>query len=111
MGYEHERGEGRGMGFNFNLPVAKGSGDEAFLEAIDTAVKRVTAFAPDALVISLGVDGHEQDATQELKLTHAGFERAASELKRLGLPTVLVQEGGYNLDTIGDCVASVLKGF
>ena len=27
-----------------------------------------------------------------------------------GLPTVVVQEGGYDLATLGGCVAEVLKG-
>jgi acetoin utilization deacetylase AcuC-like enzyme len=32
-------------------------------------------------------------------------------VRELGLPTVIVQEGGYNLTTLGACVAEVLKAF
>lgn len=111
VGYDSERGEGAGLGYNLNLPLPKLSGDEPFLKALETACNRVTAYAPDALVVSLGVDGHEADLNQALRLTFDGFWRAGARLGALGLPSVLIQEGGYNLDTIGRCVGSVLAGF
>ena len=111
LGHAEERGAGRGEGYNLNLPLPKLSGDEPFLKALETACNRVTAYAPDALVVSLGVDGHEADLNQALRLTFDGFWRAGARLGALGLPSVLIQEGGYNLDTIGRCVGSVLAGF
>jgi acetoin utilization deacetylase AcuC-like enzyme len=31
-------------------------------------------------------------------------------VRQLDMPTVVVQEGGYNLDVIGGCVAAFLGG-
>jgi acetoin utilization deacetylase AcuC-like enzyme len=39
-----------------------------------------------------------------------GFRAAGRELGRLGVPTVLVQEGGYDLDAIGRLVLAALEG-
>ena len=43
-------------------------------------------------------------------MTGAGFRAAGRELGALGLPTVVVQEGGYDLDTIGALVHEFLTG-
>ena len=110
-GHAHERGEGDGRGFNLNLPLPAGAQDDAYLAALETACTRIAAFAPDALVVSLGVDAHEDDPTAGLGLTFDGFRRIGARLAALGLPTVLVQEGGYNIDTIARCVAKALAGF
>lgn len=110
-GHAHERGEGRGLGFNLNLPLPAGAGDEAFLAALETACARIATFQAEALVVSLGVDAHEEDPTAGLAVTFDGFRRIGARLAALNLPTVLVQEGGYNMDTIARCVAGALAGF
>lgn len=110
-GHAHERGEGDGLGFNLNLPLPKGAGDEAFLAALETACGRIRACQAEALVVSLGVDAHEADPTEGLKVTFDGFRRIGARLAAIGLPTVLIQEGGYNMDTIARCVAGALAGF
>lgn len=51
-----ERGAGRGRGFNINYPLEKGVSDAQYLAALDGACADVTRFAPDFLVVSLGVD-------------------------------------------------------
>lgn len=111
VGYDSERGEGAGLGYNFNLPLPSQSGDEVYLPALEQACARISAFQPDALVVSLGVDAHEDDLNRALRITFEGFHRIGARLGALGLPTVLIQEGGYNLKTIGYCVANVLAGF
>lgn len=111
VGYPHERGEGAGLGYTLNLPLAPGAGDEVVLGALDTICERVSTYAPDGLVVSLGVDGHELDPSAGLAITYDGFCRIGARLAALGLPMVIVQEGGYNIDTIGRCVSSALAGF
>jgi len=111
VGHAHERGEGDGLGFNLNLPLATNSGDEAFLAALDVACARIEASGAEALVISLGVDAHEADPTTGLAVTFDGFRRIGARLSELSLPTVIIQEGGYNMDTIARCVAVTLAGF
>jgi acetoin utilization deacetylase AcuC-like enzyme len=94
-GYADERGAGAGEGFNLNLPLPHGSGDPAMLAAVDSALGRVHAFDPEALVVALGFDAHENDPLGVQKVTTGGFAEIARRIARLGRPTVLVQEGGY----------------
>ncbi len=43
-------------------------------------------------------------------MTPAGFRAAGRALGAIGLPTVIVQEGGYDLGAIGDLVREALTG-
>jgi acetoin utilization deacetylase AcuC-like enzyme len=64
----------------------------------------------DALVVSLGVDAAADDPESPLRITAEGYADAGRLLGALGLPAVLVQEGGYHLETIGGLVAAYLDG-
>ena len=110
-GHADERGEGPGLGYNFNLPLPRKSGDAAFLAALDTAISRIRSFAPDALVVALGLDAFEGDPSGGLSVSTAGFARIAAVIAKLGLPSVIVQEGGYLCDALGDNLTSFLTGF
>jgi acetoin utilization deacetylase AcuC-like enzyme len=93
---------------NLNLPLAPGTGDDGWLEAVRTAA----GFATDAraLVVALGVDAAAGDPESPLEVSASGYREAGRILGELGLPTVVVQEGGYDLDTIGALVVETLTG-
>ena len=110
-GHADERGERPGLGYNLNLPLPRKSGDEAFLEALDTALRRIRAFAPDFLVVALGLDAFEGDPVGGLSVTTPGFSRIAEAIAGLGTPSVIVQEGGYLCDALGDNLTAFLTGF
>lgn len=110
-GHAHEQGEGAGTGYNLNLPLPKGTGDDAYMPALDAALTRIERFAPGALVVALGLDAFEGDPLKGLMITTEGFARIAEKIGALNLPTVLVQEGGYLCDELGDNLASFLAGF
>ncbi|UTD27827.1 histone deacetylase family protein [Bradyrhizobium sp. WD16] len=110
-GYAHERGEGPGLGTNLNIPLAIGTGDDGYLAAFEGAARAIASFAPGALVVALGLDASEHDPLAALKVTTPGFRRIGAAVARLGLPTVLVQEGGYLSDVLGDNLAAFLEGF
>jgi acetoin utilization deacetylase AcuC-like enzyme len=93
---------------NLNVPLAPGSGDEPWLEAVEEIA--LWAAPSDALVVALGVDAAAEDPESPLEVTHAGFREAGELLGALGLPTVIVQEGGYH-DGIGELVRETLLGF
>lgn len=110
-GHVDERGEGPGLGYNFNLPLARKSGDAEFIDALGHALARIEAFAPEALVVALGLDAFEGDPFGGLEISTPGFARIAEAIARLGLPTVIVQEGGYLCDALGDNLTAFLTGF
>lgn len=111
MGYAEERGSGRGEGFTLNLPLPSGTGWDAYREALDVGLAAVRRFAPDALVVSLGVDTFESDPISSFRLSRQHYPPLGASLAALGLPTVLVQEGGYAVAEIGENVAGVLGAF
>lgn len=110
-GHADERGEGPGLGYNLNLPLARHSGDAVYIEALAAAIRRIEAFAPDALVVALGLDAFEKDPFGGLAVSTPGFARIAEAIAKLRLPAVVVQEGGYLCDALGDNLTAFLTGF
>lgn len=111
VGFADERGRGPGEGANLNRPVAPGCGDGPWLAAVDDLCAAVAAHRAEALVVSLGVDGAAGDPESPLGISPAGFAGAAAALAGLSLPTVFVQEGGYDLDRLGGLVVGTLSAF
>ncbi len=111
LGFAEERGEGAGEGSNLNLPLSPGSGDVGWLEAIAELTGRARRAGAEALVVALGVDAAGGDPESPLEVTEAGYRAAGRRLGELGLPTVIVQEGGYDLERIGALVVATLEGF
>ena len=64
----------------------------------------------DALVVSLGVDAAAGDPESPLQVTVDGYHATGRLLGSLGLPSVIVQEGGYHLPSLGSLVAAYLAG-
>ncbi len=110
-GHAGERGGGEGEGTNLNLPLALGTGDEGFLTALEVAAEALRAFKPGVLVVALGLDASEEDPLKGLAVTTDGFARIGAAIDSLGLPTVLVQEGGYLSPALGPNLAAVLRAF
>lgn len=93
---------------NLNLPLAPRTGDDEWLAAVRTAAD--FAASAQALVVALGVDAAAADPESPLEVTAAGYREAGRILADLGLPTVVIQEGGYDLERIGDLVVGTLSG-
>ena len=106
-----KRAPARARAVSLNLPLPLGSLDAPWLDAGDQALARIREFAPTALVVALGLDASESDPLQGLKVTGAGFHAMAAKIASLGLPTVLVQEGGYLSDDLGRNLVQFLSGF
>jgi acetoin utilization deacetylase AcuC-like enzyme len=110
LGFAAETGAGDGDGANRNAPLTPGSGDDAWLAAIGELASWARDGGARALVVALGVDAAAGDPESPLNVTPAGFHAAGRALGALRLPTVAVQEGGYDLDTIGELVHEFLTG-
>jgi acetoin utilization deacetylase AcuC-like enzyme len=110
-GYADETGAGAGVGFNLNLPLQHGLGDKDFVATVERAVARIREHQPAALVVALGLDASEHDPIGALRVTTDGFAATARAIARAGLPTVLVQEGGYLSDVLPINLARFLDAF
>jgi len=110
-GFANERGEGLGRGYNRNFPMPAGTGDNEFLNALQDGLRFIDSFAPDALLISLGLDAQENDPVGNLSVSTKGFEQVGAAIGEKGLPTVIIQEGGYLCDELADNLVSFLAGF
>jgi acetoin utilization deacetylase AcuC-like enzyme len=95
---------------NLNVPVPPGTGDDGWTAAVATVADAVRRFEATALVVALGVDAARADPESPLDVTPAGFAEAGRRLGSLRLPTVVVQEGGYDLAAIGGLVRAALQG-
>jgi len=111
LGHADETGSGAGEGFNLNLPLPHGCAAERWHATLDAACRRVQEAGAQALVVSLGVDAFHADPISFFALRTGDFTRCGARLAALGLPTVLVMEGGYALEAIGANVAATLAGF
>lgn len=111
VGHADETGEGAGVGATVNLPLPPGTADAEWLQSLEQLMAAVTARGSEALVVSLGVDAAADDPESPLCITPDGFRAAGRLLGTLGLPTVFVQEGGYDLPRLGPLVLHVLQGF
>lgn len=109
-GYTRETGYGAGEGFNLNLPLPHGAKGDAMTAAIDKAAARIASFGADALVVPLGYDAHALDPIGVLKLQTDDFATIGRQVRAMGVPTLIVQEGGYAIDVIGDCLDAFLGG-
>jgi len=107
LGFEGERGADDS---NRNLLLAPGTGDDGWVAAVGELADWAREREAGALVVALGVDAAGGDPESPLAVTPAGFRSAGRALGALGLPTVVVQEGGYDLDTIGELVVEALTG-
>ena len=111
LGHADERGEGAGQGFNMNLPLAPGSSVKAWFTALETACIRIGGFAPDALVVSLGVDTFAGDPLSRFALQSADYLKVGERLAYLNVPTAFIFEGGYAVKELGTNVVNVLEGY
>jgi acetoin utilization deacetylase AcuC-like enzyme len=106
-----EQGTGPGRGTNFNWPLPLRTGDAAFLDALQEALDAIQVYAPDFLVVSVGFDTAHGDPEGGFCLSDNGLATAGQCIAGLRLPTVLVQEGGYQLDRLGEYALAFMQPF
>lgn len=110
-GFIDEVGEGAGKGFNINIPLGPGTEERTYLNALEIIVEKIAGFEPAYLIISLGTDTHKDDPICGFNLSTGSFLPMAKIINTIQIPTIIIQEGGYNPDIIGDCVVNFLNGF
>lgn len=109
-GFAGETGAGSGEGANLNLLLPKGANDDEFFETLSHARAAIKQRGAQQLVVSLGVDTYELDPLSDLAVSRNAFHRIGQFIGELALPTVVIQEGGYDTEDLGTNVANVLLG-
>ena len=94
-----------------NLPLPRGTGFAAYDAALARALNWLAEGAPELLIVSFGADTYIGDPISHFALHTPDYERLARRIVSLGLPTLIVMEGGYAVDALGANVASFLAGF
>ncbi len=109
-GFADERGEGEGAGYNGNYPLPEAVDGPAYLAVLDRALARVRNFHPKFLVLCLGLDTARGDPTGTWSLKAREFRELGFRIGSLRLPTLVVQEGGYDNRSIGSNARSFFEG-
>lgn len=109
-GFVDERGAGPGAGTNINIPLAPGTRWAAYREALDRSLTVIQRFAPDAVVVLLGVDTFEHDTISQFRLTFDDYPRIGECIGSLDAPILFVKGGGYCEESLDRCVSAVLAG-
>lgn len=111
-GRADEIGEGRGKEFNLNIPLPRGCDGQEYLRQIRNRVlPAIRAFHPQLLILSAGFDTYREDPIGAFTLETGDFAELGETLSGLGLPTVILQEGGYCVEKLGVNVSAFLRAF
>ncbi len=111
-GFSTEIGEGKGAGFNLNILTEDGCNLKNYLKCLKQhVVPAIERFEAEYLVISAGFDTYEKDPIGRSAFRTPDYFELAQFLKKQGLPTVIVQEGGYFTKDLGQNAVSFLDAF
>jgi acetoin utilization deacetylase AcuC-like enzyme len=94
-----------------NLPLPRGTGFDAYDQALARALDWLAEGSPDLLIVSFGADTYVGDPISNFALDTPDYARLARRIAALDQPTLVVMEGGYAVDALGANVASFLSGF
>jgi acetoin utilization deacetylase AcuC-like enzyme len=110
-GHSDETGEAEGEGATLNLPLPRGTKLAEFERALGKALDRIAAFGADLLIVSYGADTYAHDPISHFAIETQDYPTLARRIAGLGLPTLVVMEGGYAVDALGANVAAFLSAF
>lgn len=111
LGHADETGEGQGEGYNVNLPLPKGTSWQTYEPALEKAIRAITQYDPDVLVLSFGADTYKDDPLGFFELETEHFSEIGNRVNAINVPTAIVLEGGYAIDALGENVVALLTGF
>lgn len=94
-----------------NLPLPRGTDWIGYEPALVRALEWLGAFEPGLLIASFGADTYAGDPISHFAVETADYAAMARRIAGLGVPTLVVMEGGYAVDALGANVASFLSGF
>jgi acetoin utilization deacetylase AcuC-like enzyme len=109
-----------GKGMIVNVPLAMGSGSNAFRRGFESRIlPELDHYKPDLIIISAGFDAHMMDPLADLNLSTEDYYWVTEEIMKIADKhakgrVVSTLEGGYNLSILGECafahVSALMKG-
>ncbi|MEW6665450.1 MAG: acetylpolyamine amidohydrolase [Thermodesulfobacteriota bacterium] len=109
-GFKDERGEGEGMGYNLNVPLPEHTTPQRYKEALAKVMGRIARFQASFLVVTLGLDTGRGDPTGSWLMKPRDFRDCGRLVGALHRPTVVIQEGGYRIRSLGVNARSFFSG-
>ncbi|MCL6699694.1 histone deacetylase family protein [Sphingomonas sp. NSE70-1] len=109
-GHADERGAGPGEGKTLNLPLPRGTDFQAYYSALAEALDAVRSHGADLFVLSFGADTFEEDPISHFRLRRDDYRAIGERIAAIGLPVLVVMEGGYAVDALGHNVEALLSG-
>lgn len=109
-GFSDEKGIDEGKGFNINYPLNEKISNDHYKITLKKALAHIKKFKPDFLIIALGLDTAKKDPTGTWDLLSEDFELNGQLIGKLKIPTVVVQEGGYDHHVLGKNASEFFKG-
>lgn len=109
-GWTNEIGTGQGRGYTMNVPLPPDSGDDVFMDAVDTCMLVLEQFKPDVVAISAGFDAHLYDLLLQLRVTESSFYKIGQLLRERSKNIFATLEGGYNVAVLPQCASNFLTG-
>lgn len=100
-GFEEEKGKNDGMGFNVNFALKEKINGEEYRGYLKKALKKIVEFNPQFLIVALGLDPAKGDPTGTWSLTAGDFEENGKLIGKMKIPTLVIQEGGYRVQSLG----------
>jgi len=110
-GNADETGAGPGAGYHRNFLFPAGTGDVLYLRTLAQALDLIVQFEPIHLVVSAGMDIYKDDPLGDFAITRQGIAGIGRAIASLNLPTLVVMEGGYAVEALGENVVSLLETF
>ena len=107
-GFANEKGSGEGKDYTINYPLRKHVSIKNYMKTLQAACKNVSDFSTTHLIVSFGVDTFKDDPVGGFSLTSESYKEMGTIVGNLNLPTLVVMEGGYNLEYIGKNVFNFL---
>lgn len=109
-GFRNEKGRGAGAGYNLNIPLPEKITPEEHRAAVARGLRRIDRHEPAYLVVSVGYDTAKGDPTGTWDNGAADFAELGRMIGAKGYPTVVVQEGGYRVRTLGTNARNFFTG-
>lgn len=104
-----EIGLDKGEGYTVNAPLPHGSGENTINRLLEEIFLPIAEeFKPDIVIVSSGFDSHHLDPLGGLKLSANFYGELIKKFQKIQTKIVCTLEGGYNLNWIGKCLASIV---